>query len=592
MHAELSLTNGSDTNSDSSRLCDTCRQFDVNIKDHIVTLTRTLDVISKELARSRERRCSLGSNQPSIWPSLRKLWRDLARAQLTFWDGDEDEGEDEQGNEKRKQQDLRVLCTSLAKFTRNLVADVPSNQNMAFENEVEIRRLLHYHSSWTANQDSESFPVTRVLTQTLSNIVTANNELLKKLWNIYLNLPEDQVVLIRLLASPDEGTVLAVMVLILNCVYENKARAKMLCKTSIGCRICVSLLDGMSRLYEAHEDSDGARAFDVGYDIFLQLTTAGLVPELYSRLLFDDEIAAPHQTTLLKLVDSYLQSVAAAAATVSTPAMRKIDRKLCPMLSKGFFTKAVYTQHAIKRFLGEEVQRDGSNPSTIAQSPSENTGEAPPIELDVMLPKVCEALVLITQCISTITLESEERELSPIEEQEKAASSSNLRSARSFATFREYFNETRYADNGLVETLIETLRLLDKFLPRINFGRPVSGNESSPSPTAAANAASSGTHQAQGFSYLKRDLVRLLGILCHSTRSVQDRVRKCGGIEVVMNLCVIDERNPYLREHAIFTLHNILENNPENQKLVDGIKPMGTWGEDGVLQDVPSAVRR
>lgn len=588
MNTELSLTNGSDTNSDSSRLCDACKQFDVNIKDHIVTLTRTLDVISKELARSRERRCSLGSNQPSIWPSLRKLWRDLARAQLTFWDGDEDEGEDEQGNEKRKQQDLRILCTSLAKFTRNLVADVPSNQSMAFENEVEIRRLLHYHSSWTANQDAESFPVTRMLTQTLSNIITANNELMTKLWNIYLNLPEDQVVLIRLLASPDEGTVLAVMVLILNCVYENKARAKMLCKTSIGCRICVSLLDGMSRLYEAHEDSDGARAFDVGYDIFLQLTTAGLVPELYSRLLVDDEIATPHQTTLLKLVDSYLQSVSA-TAIVSTPAMRKIDRKLCPMLSKSFFTKAVYTQHAIKRFLGEEVQRDG-NPSTIAQSPSENTGEAPPIELDVMLPKVCEALVLITQCISTITLEPEERELSPIEEQEKAASSSTLRSARSFATFREYFNETRYADNGLVETLIETLRLLDKFLPRINFGRPVSRNESSP--TAAANVASSGTHQAQGFSYLKRDLVRLLGILCHSTRSVQDRVRKCGGIEVVMNLCVVDERNPYLREHAIFTLHNLLENNPENQQLVDGIKPMGTWGEDGVLQDVPGAVRR
>lgn len=199
----------------------------------------------------------------------------------------------------------------------------------------------------------------------------------------------------------------------------------------------------------------------------------------------DDEIATPHQTTLLKLVDSYLQSVSA-TAIVSTPAMRKIDRKLCPMLSKSFFTKAVYTQHAIKRFLGEEVQRDG-NPSTIgekpskdpdalpeghdrqtAQSPPENTGEAPPIELDVMLPKVCEALVLITQCISTITLEPEERELSPIEEQEKAASSSTLRSARSFATFREYFNETRYADNGLVETLIGKWRF-DSWV-RFGFG--------------------------------------------------------------------------------------------------------------------------
>lgn len=47
-----------------------------------------------------------------------------------------------------------------------------------------------------------------------------------------------------------------------------------------------------------------------------------------------------------------------------------------------------------------------------------------------------------------------------------------------------------------------------------------------------------------GFSYLKRDLVRLLGVLAHGVQDVQDRVRDAGGLPVVMNLCVIDERNP------------------------------------------------
>ena len=47
-----------------------------------------------------------------------------------------------------------------------------------------------------------------------------------------------------------------------------------------------------------------------------------------------------------------------------------------------------------------------------------------------------------------------------------------------------------------------------------------------------------------GFSYVKRDLVRLLGALCAGENVVQDRVRACGGIPVVMNLCVVDERNP------------------------------------------------
>lgn len=58
---------------------------------------------------------------------------------------------------------------------------------------------------------------------------------------------------------------------------------------------------------------------------------------------------------------------------------------------------------------------------------------------------------------------------------------------------------------------------------------------------AAAKALSD---DPKGFAYLKRDLVRLLGILVYRSRAVQDRVRLCGGIPVVLNLCVIDERNP------------------------------------------------
>jgi len=94
----------------------------------------------------------------------------------------------------------------------------------------------------------------------------------------------------------------------------------------------------------------------------------------------------------------------------------------------------------------------------------------------------------------------------------------------------------------------------------------------------------------KGFSYLKRDLVRLLGTISHEHKEIQDRVRKCGGIEVVMSLTVIDERNPCqywlyfplhlptawldLQEHALFALRNLLHKNPENQAAVDTMKPV------------------
>jgi len=47
-----------------------------------------------------------------------------------------------------------------------------------------------------------------------------------------------------------------------------------------------------------------------------------------------------------------------------------------------------------------------------------------------------------------------------------------------------------------------------------------------------------------------------------------------------------------LREHAIFTLHNLLQGNPENQKIVDDIRPAGQWDENGVLRDTVGAVRK
>lgn len=80
------------------------------------------------------------------------------------------------------------------------------------------------------------------------------------------------------------------------------------------------------------------------------------------------------------------------------------------------------------------------------------------------------------------------------------------------------------------------LRLLDVFLPRINFGKPVIPPE--------ATQSIPGTADLTGFSYVKRDLVRLLGILCHKNKKTQDSIRDCEGISVIMNMCVVDERNP------------------------------------------------
>lgn len=118
----------------------------------------------------------------------------------------------------------------------------------------------------------------------------------------------------------------------------------------------------------------------------------------------------------------------------------------------------------------------------------------------------------------------------------------------------------KYSGSNEVLTtfFVGLLQRFERLLPRVMYGKPVDlsalplppgvSHQTRPAPTVAALPKDSATDDEgpvkAGFSYVKRDLVRLLGVLCAGEKVVQDRVRACGGIPVVMNLCVVDERNP------------------------------------------------
>ncbi|KAF6761575.1 spinocerebellar ataxia type 10 protein domain-containing protein [Ephemerocybe angulata] len=536
--------------------------FSILETEKVKVLAETLESGVLELQNEGARK--LAGTEQTLWTDLRKL---KTEPDVTL------------SEESRY---VRSLCMALAKFTRNLVAGVPENQVRAYENEPEIRRLIHYYTSWSAMEDPESIATARVLTQALSNIVTSNQNLVAALWETYLGLPEDQVVLIRLLASPDVRTLLTTLIFILNCIHGSRRRTKLLAKSTIGARICVALLDDMLRLFEEEEESEGGKAFNVGYAIFTRLIEEGTVPDLYKKFTMPDEIITPHQTTLLKLVDSYLQSIQLDISTTAEVDVLQTHVALGPFLAKRFFTLSNYAQAAMQRAIGSSIP-PSSPPKTTQPGGAFSNGEAstssgshePPAELDVMLPKVCEALVLATQCVTTVALEAEEHHAKLLQ--------FHAGGGEDIPNMKDFFIDVRYSSQGLVENLIETLRLLDLFLPRIYFGKPV--------PSPAAPNQQLPNVDPTGFLYVKRDLVRLLGVLAHECRAVQDRTRKAGGIPVVMNLCVIDERNPFLREHALFTLHNLLKNNKDNQAAVDAIKPEAEFDEAGVLKDKFSAMK-
>lgn len=138
----------------------------------------------------------------------------------------------------------------------------------------------------------------------------------------------------------------------------------------------------------------------------------------------------------------------------------KIHGSLSSFLTKRFFSFSSYSQRSIARALGtqptttkkdspSEPMESASIQSELLLSASSTSTDfplSPPAELDARLPKVCEALVLITQCIVTISLEAEEQRILL---QEGRSTLTN------FKNMKEYFNEKKSSDHqGIVENLI------------------------------------------------------------------------------------------------------------------------------------------
>ena len=286
------------------------------------------------------------------------------------------------------------------------------------------------------------------------------------------------------------------------------------------------------------------------------------------------------------------------------------------MLTETFLALSSYTQNAIQHSLasGDPTPARSEN-HRVSPDAQEQSDASPPLQnLDLLLPKVCEALVLVTECLTTVALRAEEAATDAGRPRISSAieTSANTSVSGQPSPKDLLVAATASSGQGLVESLVgacvlgclllsmsadprtshggvraipiplgisafcfgvaaahtETLRLVDVFVPRITYGKlvkrpPPPGSEASPGgqqtndqqqgheaifgqkgdggdPVEDARKA----QVAQAFAHVKRDLVRLLGILASQNRAVQDRVRVCGGIPVVMNLCVVDDYNP------------------------------------------------
>lgn len=72
-----------------------------------------------------------------------------------------------------------------------------------------------------------------------------------------------------------------------------------------------------------------------------------------------------------------------------------------------------------------------------------------------------------------------------------------------------------------------------------------------------------------------RDIVAVIANCLYRRKDVQDDIRKKNGVFVLLQQCVADENNPFLREWGIWAVRNLLEGNLENKKLVAELEVQG-----------------
>ncbi|XP_058737284.1 uncharacterized protein LOC131609575 [Vicia villosa] len=74
----------------------------------------------------------------------------------------------------------------------------------------------------------------------------------------------------------------------------------------------------------------------------------------------------------------------------------------------------------------------------------------------------------------------------------------------------------------------------------------------------------------------RRDIVALIGNCVYKRKHAQDELRNKNGVLLLLQQCVTDEDNPFLREWGIWSIRNMLEGNEENQKVVSELQLQGS----------------
>lgn len=82
----------------------------------------------------------------------------------------------------------------------------------------------------------------------------------------------------------------------------------------------------------------------------------------------------------------------------------------------------------------------------------------------------------------------------------------------------------------------------------------------------------------------RRDIVSVLANATFRRKHVQDQIREGGGLFLLLQQCVVDDNNPFLREWGLWAIRNLLEGNRENQREVAELELQNSVNTPAIAQ--------
>ncbi|CAJ0842887.1 16208_t:CDS:10 [Entrophospora sp. SA101] len=442
------------------------------------------------------------------------------------------------------------LILQLIQTFRNVIAQIQENQNQAFKHEWNKKTeviLWHVSSKLKPNGEPNEFLlIIRSGIQALSNIITVNDYTKRLILSEYMNRNESRDLLSTLVSFDDTILLKSTLIFIYNCIFKNKLLSDIFMKSKIGMNLLKTFLEKTDSLFNCNS---GEQFVEIVYSMVSNLINFGYYPIMFDYLTdSSSQIPSKNQLVLIKFLEAMFDTT----STIVSENIKITEDDDSTTINNFSINSCISLAKSLNNISPTVIS------ILIYKKPTSSSPPTVPVTSklydDDGISHLLNVLTLILQCIAALTCKCDKQ-----------------------------LHECLFKEN-VIECCINLLNQADKSIPRITKAA-TSNNDHSELRSSPSSPRLTTSLNPKIFMNIKKDLVNVISYMSYDNIKVQNKVRKLGGIQLILNQCNIDDNNPFIREHSIFAIRNLLHNNLENQKLVQELSPIEVM-QHPILSDI------